>query len=386
MNLRKTVDEIHGRVIGETIRRAESRGAGGALAPVHGEIARLGLSYQQLYSLRDIVGKMPPSPNSLRARIGGIFVRTVQRMLFWYTPQIHRFHGATVEMAEHFCEAMEKHLAVTQRLYAELEGVRSEMRVHGTQAAPLTDLLSGAPPGDPAFDHYIFALRNSAKSAPEERVLNVQKNLSVIESLTPALPAGPWLDIGCGDGDWLRAANSSGRDAIGVDDNLAALAHCRAQNLRVTEAEPLAFLRHAADSSYSLIGAFYTLNRYPARYAWELVREAVRALKPAGILILESSNPASLLAGSEDVWYDPTVLRPLPVFTARFLLEYFGLEMVIERALDSAPEGPEAPVAELEFVRRLNSHLYGPRAYAMIARRPAGIREPYRADSLETSA
>ena len=379
MNLRQTVDEIRGRVVREAVRQTASNGAGGALLPVHDEIARLVLSYQQLYSLRDVVGRMPPSPNSLRARIGGVVVRMVQRMLFWYTPQIHRFHNATLAVAEHVCAAMEKQLAATRRLYAELAEVRSEMRVRSAQTASLTDFVSGAPPRDPGFDHYLFALRNRVMATVEERALDAQKHLSTIESFTPALPAGPWLDIGCGAGDWLHAVQCSGRDAAGVEDNIAALAHCRAQNLPVTDADPLVFLRHAADSGYSLISAFHTLDRYPARYGWELVREAVRALKPAGIFILESYNPGSLLAGSEDVWYDPTVLRPLPAFTAQFLLEYFGLEIVLRRALNSAPEEPPIPVVELEFVRRLNSHLYGARAYALIARRPAEIRESYRA-------
>jgi SAM-dependent methyltransferase len=379
MNLRKTVDEIRGRVVREAVRQAVSNGAGGVLLPVHDEIARLVLSYQQLYSLRDVVGRMPLSPKSLRARVGGMAVRVVQRMLFWYTPQIHRFHNATIAVAEHVCAAMEEQLAASRRLYAEMAEVRSEMRVRGTEAVPLIDFVSGAPPRDPGFDHYLFALRNRVMAAPDERALDARKHLSVIESFTPALSAGAWLDIGCGSGDWLRAVQSNGRDAAGVEDNLAALAHCRAQNLPVTDADPLVFLRHAADSGYALISAFHTLDRYPARYGWELVREAVRALKPGGIFILESYNPGSLLASSEDVWYDPTVLRPLPAFTAQFLLEYFGLEMVLQRALDSAPEEPAIPDTELEFVRRLNSHLYGSRAYAMIARRPAGIREPYRA-------
>ena len=385
MNLRQTVDEIRGRVVREAVRQTASNGAGGALLPVHDEIARLVLSYQQLYSLRDVVGRMPPSPNSLRARIGGVVVRMVQRMLFWYTPQIHRFHNATLAVAEHVCAAMEKQLAATRRLYAELAEVRSEMRVRSAQTASLTDSVSAVPSRDPGFDYYLFALRNRVMASAEEQALDVQQHLSAIEGFTPALPGGPWLDIGCGAGNWLQAVQRSGRDAVGVEDNLAALTHCRAQNLAVTDADPLTFLRHAADSSYALISAIHTLNRYPARYGWELVGEAVRALKPNGIFILESSNPGSLLAGSEDVWYDPTVLRPLPAFTAQFLLEYFGLEMVLQRALNPAPEEPGIPDTEMEFVRLLNSQLYGPRAYAMIARRPLVPRESTRAASLVPS-
>ena len=34
------------------------------------------------------IGVMPPVPKTLRGRIGSYVVRVVQRMLFWYTPQI----------------------------------------------------------------------------------------------------------------------------------------------------------------------------------------------------------------------------------------------------------------------------------------------------------
>src|ERR1035438_9960336 len=119
MNLRNVVDEIRGRVIRETHRRGASNVTCVALEPAQDEVARLIISYEQLYSLRDVVGRMPPSPNSLRAQFGGLGVRIVQRMLFWYTPQVHRFHNATVALAEHVCAAMDRHLAATRRIYAE---------------------------------------------------------------------------------------------------------------------------------------------------------------------------------------------------------------------------------------------------------------------------
>jgi SAM-dependent methyltransferase len=374
MDLRKTVNEIRGRVTRETVLRSVPNGANNAIAPLHDEIGKLVLSYEQLYSMRNSVGRMPPSPNSFRARIGGMAVRIVQRLLFWYTPQVNRFNNGTIAAVESVCSAMKKQLAVANQFDAELAAIRSEMRMRRAPEPPVGDPGSVLANRDPGFDHFLFTLRNSLLGTVEERTLEMRQHLSSVLSLTPAIPAGPWLDLGCGRGDWLQAVQSTGGECLGVDNNLAAISYCGAQGLRVIDSDPLVFLRNAADSTYSLISAFHAVNRYPARDCWRLVQEVSRALKPGGLFLLESANPASLLAGSEDVWYDPAALRPLPLLSAKFLLDYFGLDVVLHRALRSDPEEIRVPLAELEFVRQLNSHLYGPRAYALIARRPAVAR------------
>ncbi len=59
----------------------------------------------------------------------------------------------------------------------------------------------------------------------------------------------------------------------------------------------------------------------------------------------------------------------MPSFTAEFLLEYFGLCVILQKTLDGFREEQQLPFAELDLVRQLNSLLYGPRTYALLARR-----------------
>jgi hypothetical protein len=47
-----------------------------------------------------LVGELPPEPPTLRGRVGGRLVQMIQRMLFWYTPQIVQFHYAVVRALE----------------------------------------------------------------------------------------------------------------------------------------------------------------------------------------------------------------------------------------------------------------------------------------------
>ena len=370
MNLQKVVHGIRGRVIREATERATPTAADEALLPVRDEIARVRLLYEQLFAIRNAVGRMPPSPNTLRAKIGKILVVLVQRMLFWYTPQIQRFHNATTALAENVCSAMEKQTAALQGLYREVGELRSEMRV---RSAPMATYSSpdwnASAVHEAGFDHFLLALQNSVLGSEAKREAELQEYVAAIESLAPPIPAGPWLDLACGRGDWLKTVRSAGRPGYGLEGNAAALSHCRSLGLNVVGAQPLEYLSNCAESSFAVIGVFHILNRYPAREAFELIRGSVSALQPGGVLILECTNPASLLAGAHEAWLDPTHLRPMPSFTAEFLLEYFGLRVILQKTLDGFREEQQLPFAELDVVRQLNSLLYGPRTYALLARR-----------------
>ena len=63
----------------------------------------LGRLREMLYRVRraeKLVGRLPAQPPGFRARIGAVLVRLVQRMLFWYTPQITAFHNVVAEFAD----------------------------------------------------------------------------------------------------------------------------------------------------------------------------------------------------------------------------------------------------------------------------------------------
>jgi outer membrane murein-binding lipoprotein Lpp len=44
------------------------------------------------------IGRMPPEPPSLRARVGAVLVRLVRRCLFWYTEQINEMYAKTGDL------------------------------------------------------------------------------------------------------------------------------------------------------------------------------------------------------------------------------------------------------------------------------------------------
>jgi SAM-dependent methyltransferase len=60
------------------------------------EMGALENTVRSLNSSQSLVGELPPQPISLRAKLGALLVKFVQRMLFWYTPQIREFQAGVV--------------------------------------------------------------------------------------------------------------------------------------------------------------------------------------------------------------------------------------------------------------------------------------------------
>jgi O-antigen chain-terminating methyltransferase len=101
-----------------------------------------------------------------------------------------------------------------------------------------------------------------------------------------------------------------------------------------------------------------------------LVDEALRVLKPGGILILETPNPQNILVGSYTFHFDPTHLKPLPSPMLRFFVEARGFCHVQVRDLHPYPETVRVPDDGKGVAARLNDYLYGPQDYAVIGKKP----------------
>src|SRR5208282_4150412 len=124
---------------------------------------------------------------------------------------------------------------------------------------------------------------------------------------------------GCGRGEWLEAATRAGYQAVGVDSNPNALTRCREKGLNVEETDALGYLRYTRAESLAVVTAFHAVEHWPMGYFLALIAETVRALKPDGLLIIETPNPANLWMGSCNFWNDPTHCRPIPPALLEFV-------------------------------------------------------------------
>ena len=69
-----------------------------------------------------------------------------------------------------------------------------------------------------------------------------------------------------------------------------------------------------------------------------LVAEALRVLKPGGLLIMETPNPENIVVATRNFYLDPTHQRPIPPMLLAFVAEYAGFARVKTLRLQESKE------------------------------------------------
>ena len=152
--------------------------------------------------------------------------------------------------------------------------------------------------------------------------------LPFIEPLASIYSGVPSIDLGCGRGEWLELLAEAGFEARGVDLDDGMLAECRALGLNVETQDALTALKRLPDASQAIVSGFQFAEHIPFEVLQLIVQEALRVLKPAGLLILETPNPENIVVGSTNFYLDPSHQRPLPPLLMEFLPEYYGFPRV----------------------------------------------------------
>lgn len=146
------------------------------------------------------------------------------------------------------------------------------------------------------------------------------------------------LDLGCGRGEWLEVLLEDGFQAKGVDLDEGMLEACVALNLPAEQDDAIAMLERTPSASMAVVSGFHIAEHMPFSRLQCLVGEAVRVLKPAGLLILETPNAENLVVGTNNFYLDPTHERPIPHLTLSFLADYSGFARTKTLRLQEPPQ------------------------------------------------
>jgi O-antigen chain-terminating methyltransferase len=179
----------------------------------------------------------------------------------------------------------------------------------------------------------------------------------------------PIVDIGCGRGEWLELLREAGLAAYGIDSNSVMVERTRALGLDAREEDLLAHLRSRPDACRSAVTAFHVVEHLPFEVLVAFLDEALRVLTPGGLLLLETPNPENMRVGATTFYYDPTHRNPLPPEPLQFVVGQRGFVDVEIMRLHPAG-AHERLVGSGPDVERLNALLFGPRDYAILARKP----------------
>ena len=152
--------------------------------------------------------------------------------------------------------------------------------------------------------------------------------LPFVLPLAQAQPALPWLDIGCGRGEWLKLLSQHSIACQGIDMHEGFVQACQQQGLQVQKAEAITWLQAQPNQSFLGLSGFHIAEHLSFQDLQILFQEAIRVLVPGGLLILETPNPENLLVGASYFYLDPTHQRPLPRQLLTFMAEHAGFARV----------------------------------------------------------
>lgn len=213
-------------------------------------------------------------------------------------------------------------------------------------------------------------LENRLRGAPEDILERLRRAYQAdVEAAAIRTGGKPALDLGCGRGEWLQLMSTLDVPASGVDLNSAQIAEAWQAGLEAREADARSALAAAEDDSLSVVSAHHLIEHIPfPEVAW-ITREALRALAPGGILILETPNPRNVLVGATSFHNDPTHLRPLTDPVLGVLLETAGYHPV-ETRLMHPHERLDDFLTRPGFDPELAHLLFGPQDLAMVGQKP----------------
>ncbi|MGK9170949.1 methyltransferase domain-containing protein [Inquilinus limosus] len=175
---------------------------------------------------------------------------------------------------------------------------------------------------------------------------------------------GELIDIGCGRGEWLELLGENGLAASGIDLNRVMVEECHARGLKATLGDALEILRSLPERSLSAVTGFHIIEHLPFDVLVTLFDEVLRVLKPGGMVIFETPNPANLQVAAERFYMDPTHLNPLPSDLISFIATARGfskVEVLDLHPMDWAHRDYDDPMLAL-----LQRKLFGPQDYSII--------------------
>jgi SAM-dependent methyltransferase len=247
-----------------------------------------------------------------------------------------------IDSAAKDAQAAERRVGELEERLLRLERRGSGDRPHTIAAQPQQDALP---------DYFAYEAR--MRSSTEEIRDRQRPYLDVLRG------AGPVLDVGCGRGELLQLLRDNGIEGRGVDADADMVAFARGEGLDVLHQDLFEALSATADGSLGAITALQVVEHLQPPLLARFLAEAVRALRPAGLLVAETINPASP-AALRHFFADLTHAQPLVPETLELLARHAGFGSVEIRFMNEPEQHPDS---------RISEQLFAPLDYALIARK-----------------
>jgi SAM-dependent methyltransferase len=260
------------------------------------------------------------------------------------------FNDALLRLADALSTRVDT--ATTRAEAAERRAAELEERLLRLERREPSHTVAAQPRQDAFPDYFAYEAR---MRAPTEEIRARQR--PYVELLRGHEPV---LDLGCGRGELLQLLRAAGIAARGADADRDMVAFARGEGLDVQQQDLLDALAATEDGSLGAVTALQVAEHLPPPVLVRLLAESARALRPGGLLVAETINPASP-AALRHYFADLTHAQPLVPETLELLARQAGFADTEVRFLNAPEPHPDA---------RISAQLFPPLDYALIARNP----------------
>jgi SAM-dependent methyltransferase len=189
----------------------------------------------------------------------------------------------------------------------------------------------------------------------------------------------PVVDIGCGRGELLELLARDGIEVIGVEPDPGMAAEARARGITVHEMLASDYFATVPDGSLGTVISTHVVEHLSLEVLIDFLERSAEKLRPGGVFIAETPNPATLIVLGSHFIMDPTHVWPLHPDLLVFLCEsagfrevraeFFAPAQTMHLPLGDGTEGGDSALARRvdEGFARLNHVLFGPQDYAVFA-------------------
>jgi SAM-dependent methyltransferase len=187
-------------------------------------------------------------------------------------------------------------------------------------------------------DNFYRAFEEKHRGTRQLIISRLRAYLPFVEPLSNIFRGAPTIDLGCGRGEWLELMAEIGFDPYGVDLDEGMLQACGEAGLPAEKGDAVAYIGHLPEESQAIVSAFHVVEHLSIEQVHIVILEALRVLKPGGLLIMETPNPENIIVSTQNFYLDPTHQRPIPSQLLSFLPEYHGFSRVKTIRLQESKE------------------------------------------------
>jgi 2-polyprenyl-3-methyl-5-hydroxy-6-metoxy-1,4-benzoquinol methylase len=189
---------------------------------------------------------------------------------------------------------------------------------------------------------------------------------------------GPVLDIGFGRGEFLELLGELGVVARGIESVPVLVESARLRGLQVDDGRAVEYLSELDDDSLGGLVMIQVIEHLSPQHVIDVVRLAAEKVRPGGRVVVETVNPTSLYTFAHAFYVDPDHVRPVHPTYLGFLFAEAGFANVerVDRSPVPADDSLELMPGDDETSKRLNANferinslLFGPQDYAIVATR-----------------